>query len=376
MDDRDLEARLRTHLHRRFDLAQPPTQLVASLERAVAVPTRRLSVIDHRGVRLGWSMVAAVAVIGLIAIAGLRFGGFIGPAATNPTPTPTHGAALPRPFIVLPGSRTASADDATQAELALTGRLLSLGFANFTSLADEGVEFELPAGGPSDAVVRAVLAANGDLAFVPLPPELAEGVGVPEVGGSLPPGLPVLFGWEGIEAINPDPDGRGLLVELTPAASRTFAEYTTANVGGMMAVVIDGRVAMLPAINEPITSGEVTLSPASDLDVDVARAILTSSRLPETWRDPVVPEVLPRDSIVAGILQSQPSASVRSAELDANPDGAGWRAVWIVVLDGEFRECSPGPSGEPACLTASSLEVVVDAATGEPISSRSLAEPE
>ena len=42
-DDRDLEARLRTHLHRRFDRAQPPPEVVAAVRQVIATPPRRIA---------------------------------------------------------------------------------------------------------------------------------------------------------------------------------------------------------------------------------------------------------------------------------------------------------------------------------------------
>lgn len=385
MDDRDLEARLRTHLHRRFDGAQPTPELVSSVQQVVATPPRRIGLpqLRARTFKPGWSLIAAVLGVAVVVIGGMRIGGFIGPGS-DPTPSPTAAPPIEREFIVLPPS--AALPSKTASDLAgtvLTDRLRALGLGNISSSAGYALEFVVPVDGPSDITVRAVLAATGEVEFVPLPAEdYGEGGLVAEVGDPLPKDEPALFGWDGIASAEPSTDQQGrptLLITLRPAARVAFATYTQSHIGEYFAIVVDGEVAMLPVINEPIPGGQVVLSgggPGNDpIDrFERARAILIGGRLPESWARPTVPEVIQELEITAATLREQPDASLVSADLDAIPEGSGWRAVWRIELEGEFRECIPGPSGGQSCLTATRMEFVLDAETGDRISSRSLQE--
>ena len=61
MDDNELEARLRTHLHRRFDDANPSPELTAGVQQVLRTePTG----IGRRGVRLRPARALAWSVVG------------------------------------------------------------------------------------------------------------------------------------------------------------------------------------------------------------------------------------------------------------------------------------------------------------------------
>lgn len=382
MDDRDLEARLRTHLHRRFDGAQPPPEVVAAVRQVIATPPRRIALpaLRARTFRPGWSVVAVALGVAVLAVAGLRFGGLLGPGGGDPTPSPTAAPPSARHFIVLPPS--ASEPWKTQSDAAhevLDARLRALGVRNFLSVSGNAIQFSIPAEGPSDATVRDVLAATGEVEFVPLPPEdYGDGGLTAELGSPLPKDEPALFGWDGIASVERRADEQArptLLITLKPAARDAFATHTESHIGESFAIVVDDVVALLPMINEPIPGGEIVISGGvDDGRFQQTLAILAGGMLPEAWARPEVPVVLPEDRVVAATLENNPSSTLASAGLDAIPDGAGWRAVWRIELDGEFRECIPGPSGTPSCLTATRMEFVIDAETGDPISSRSLEE--
>jgi hypothetical protein len=385
MDDRELEARLRTHLHRRYGAAQPPPDLVAGVRQAVATPPRRLELpaLRVRAPRVGWSMVAATALVALVAIAGLRLGGLLDPGAVSPTPHPSARAIVERLFVVLPpdGSVPSKAES-TLADAVLTARLQALGVRNFTGSMGFGLEYVLPRSGPTDDDVRAVLIANGDVQFVALPPDTGGGeTFTPEVGGGLPEGLPALFGWDGIASVVREDAETGprLLITLKPAAAEAFAAHTESHVGEVFAVVIDDRIAMLPTINEPIPGGEVSLTGGSETeDFDRSMAILVGGPLPGSWRDASVPEILERDTVVesllgelgrAGVVRGSPT--VRSADLDVIKDGDRFRAAWRIVLDGDFRGECVLPGHSVSCPRTPSKAFVIDAETGDFVSSES-----
>jgi hypothetical protein len=355
MDDRELEARLRTHLHRRFDNANPSPELTASVQQVIATPPRRFAPPAVRGgsLRLGWSAVGAALVVSVIAFAGLRFTGLLDPGATNPPPT--AAPPIERQFIVLPPVDAAptkiESGLAADVLIARLGAILDVGDdpTGFTSAVGDAITFRLPMTGPSDESIRAVLRAQGEVAFVPLPESYSDGTHTAEVGQNLPTDEPVLFGWDGIASAAMDVDQQGrpaLTITLRPAATEAFGNYTTAHPGGTIAVVIDDDVALLPMINEPILGGEIHLSggglPGSVEQAAFieASAILVGGKLPEAWSSlpPLVPDILQPHELAVGFARELPGVTVESTDLDAVSVGRRWVAVWRTHLAGQFAE--------------------------------------
>ena len=386
MDDRELEARLRTHLHRRFDAAQTPPGLADAVQQGFATSARPVGLADLRirAPRLGWSVILVPLVIAILAFAQLQFGlfnGIGGPRATA-TPAATTLVNLDRQFIVLPPTAALpTKSETSQATEVLTDRLSKLGFQVITSGAGNAIRFMLPTTGPSDDRIRAVLAANGDVEFVPLPAETyGDGNGPrleARVGEPLPTEEQALFGSEGIEsvAIGEDQQAREVLnIVLTPAAAEAFGDYTTEHVGEYLAIVVDGRVASLPSINEPIPGGEVQLSFGSESEEagTDTMAILLGGPLPEAWRTARVPGIVPGQIAISSAMGQFPRATVESADLDAELDGEAWRAVWYVLLTGDVGggalPCpTRGPSGDTCPSPGPHRLVVVDAERGSVI---------
>jgi preprotein translocase subunit SecD len=58
----------------------------------------------------------------------------------------------------------------------------------------------------------------------------------------------------------PVTDALELTIELDPAATRTFAEMTTANVGKKIAFLLEDQVENAPIVTGPITGGRVTIT--------------------------------------------------------------------------------------------------------------------
>jgi hypothetical protein len=357
MDDNDLEARLRTHLHRRVDNANPSPELVSAVQQVIAAPPRRISppAVRWGSLRLGWSAVGALLVVAVLAIAGLRIGGLLDPAA-NPTPSsPTSASPTERQFIVLPPVDAApTKTESSLAAAVLTARLHAIfGVSDdpgaFTSAVGNAITFRLPITGPSDESIRSVLRAQGELAFVPLPESFTDGTHTAVVGQNLPTDEPVLFGWDGVASAAMDVDQQGrpaLTITLRPAAAEAFGDYTAAHQGGAMAVVVDDDVALLPIINEPIPGGQIQLSAggqpgsAEQAAFVEASAILAGGKLPEAWSSlpPWVPEILQPQELAIGLARELPGVTVESADLDAVLDGRRWVAVWRTQLAGRIAD--------------------------------------
>ena len=377
MDDRDLEVRLRTHLHRRFDDAEPPRELRASHEQAFATQPRLLGLFDLRSrapMHVGFSLTAVALVLVVLATAATNLGLRFGPAGNGPTPSPT-AAPSERTFMVLPPTPdVAPKPDSIAATDVLSARLRALGIGTFSSGGGFAIAFTIPGAGPSDADISAVLAAPGVVEFVPIPAGQSEVV----AGQPLPAQLPVLFGSGGVASVRDGSDQNGnaaLDVNLTPAAAELFGAYTTDHVGEQLAIVLDGRVVTAPIIQSAITGGQVQITNASSgagfaLEA-TTRAILIGGELPVAWRAAPVVQLIPEAQARAiAVREAGTVASIVSADPQPLLLGIGrWTAVWNVVLAGEFPVvCGPGPTEPPhlsSCPPPASTELIVlDGATG------------
>jgi hypothetical protein len=376
MDDRELEARLRDRLHARFDAAQPSGELGASVAQVLATQPRLMgwTSLRSRQLQLGWPVVAVVAVAA-IAIVAANVWRPTGPGITHESPKPSATTPSSRTFVVMSRSTDSlSKADTGLASDVLAARLSALGFGNFSSYAGYGIVFSLPADGPSDGPVRAVLRATGDVAFVPLPADdYGSGGLVAEVGKPLPKAEPSLFGWEGIESATRDATEAAPTVKVTlkPLAAQAFADYTAAHVGEQFAILVDGIVAVVPIVNAPIPGGEVTISAGVDNADPFAQtvAILAGGMLPEAWRDPVVPWIVTEAQAIATTLLRYPAATVGPRQIDVIQDAGNWRAAWLITLYGSFPDTCPLASPFPSdCPPATAVDVRVDAVTGDFIS--------
>jgi hypothetical protein len=245
----------------------------------------------------------------------------------------------------------------------LNARLRALLFTGdfsggFFSGGGNAITFELPTTGPSDESVRSVLRAPGVVEFVPLPKSYMEGAYTAEIGQPLPTDETALFSWDGIASATTDLDQQGhtlVTLSLRPAAAQALNVYSASQVGATLAVVLDGDVAMLPTINEPISDGKVALSgggvPGSGEQSRLAEtiAIVAGGKLPDAWIVPIVPELRTPSDLEAemefgfGKVEPAPPGSiditVTSGQLDAILVGPRWTAVWRVQLAGLQDVC-------------------------------------
>jgi hypothetical protein len=351
MDDRELEARLQQHLHQRFDVAPVPSGLVAAVrDGMLATPTAKVGfAFRPRSFQVGWAATLVVVIaVGALLLAGRGLGPATPRATHTPssTPVPTQ-PIVERHFIVLAPNRTwPSAADREAATQVLVARLAGLGMKATESDQTAAIEFTMEGDGLPDDAIRRILAATGEIEFVPLPEaDYGDGKLIAEVGKPLPRDEPALFGWEGIESVEQrtDQQDRPMLnFTLKPAARQAFADYTTNHLQGYLAIVIDGRVALLPVINEPITGGEVAISggglPGSPeaTRFDEAIAVLVGGRLPEAWQGASVPPIMTREAAIEAARASGQggSGAIEGADLDALLDDARWRPVWRVSVAG------------------------------------------
>ena len=71
-------------------------------------------------------------------------------------------------------------------------------------------------------------------------------------------------GW----AVTEDGNGAPAVdLRLKPEAAARFAEHTAANIGGFLAIAVNGVVVSAPMINGPIEGGAVTISGGLDDDI-------------------------------------------------------------------------------------------------------------
>src|SRR5688572_29235604 len=116
------------------------------------------------------------------------------------------------------------------------------------------------------ALLRRLITAPGEVAFVPVPGEHDERIAD---GSPLPPGMAdvePLFTGEGIASARAVIDESGLpAIELVlaPDAAGIFDEHASAHQGERFAIVIDGVVHAAPAINAQEFGGEALISGGS-----------------------------------------------------------------------------------------------------------------
>jgi hypothetical protein len=379
MDDRELEARLRTRLHARFDDTPVPAELASNVRQALATPAPRVRFdVRSRGRLAGWAVVGAIAVVAVVAVVGGNLMGLPGPGDT-PTQAPSATVAAGRDFIVLPPEGAPveglSQPSPSDVQPILLDRLHALQVGNVASEFGNAIWFMVPAAGPADEEIRAVLGATGDVEFVPLPPEDYPDLGSSLIiGEPLPIDEPALFGWEGIASVVVDETRQSpaFTVTLTPAAGAALADYTAAHVGEAMAIVLDGRVASVPTINEPIPGGQITISGGMSTDAGRfarLRAILVGGRLPEAWHGARVPAIVSREFAINAARGQFPRSTFKSASLAAELDGEAWRAVWYVDVTGDvgsqvFPCPTRGPSGDTCPSPGLDRRVAIDAVRG------------
>jgi hypothetical protein len=387
MDELEFEARLSARLHRHFDGVAPSPELRAGVDQVLSTQPQPIGLALLRARRrdVGWAAVVAAGLIVAVALTGGRLGGPFGPGAPSASPLHTQEPASTwRDFIVLPpaGHEPSKAGDDLASNV-LNGRLRALflitdGGLSFSSGGGYAVTFQVQQEGPPGDVVRSVLRAGGDVAFMALPGAGTDGAGPAAIGQNPPDGARTLFGWDGIAGASIETDQQGspvLSITLRPAAGQTFADFTAAHVGETFAIVIDDDVEFLPVINEPIIDGKLQISAGGAFAESAA--IIVGGKLPDAWILPTVPDVLPPGEIEREMefefSKVEPSpvivdVVITSASLTSVLQGRSVVPAWYITIDGLAAACGTAiPSDERGTCrwTDPSIEHVYNAETGE-----------
>ncbi|HEY2915779.1 MAG TPA: hypothetical protein VGI98_01060 [Candidatus Limnocylindrales bacterium] len=362
MDDPELEARLRSHLHARLDDAMPSAELEAAVRgglRAEPVQGGGLRWVAARAPRLRIGLAGAAVVLMALVIGGVVTRPPAG-TATSPSPSaPSEGQS----FIVLPPTAAIPDKTATEAAMViLEDRLRTLGVGTFSGAAGNAIQFEVPAGGPSNDVVRQVLGAAGRVELVPLPAaDYGPGGATAVPGQPLPKPEPPLFGGPVrvvVErATDPASGALSTSLNLTATDAPRFAAYTAANVGQQLAILVDGDVALVPIIQSAITDGHLTVTSPTGTPTP-AWAVLLSGPLPDAWRGATVPVLISRDDAAAlAFMEPGVQGAPETPNLDARLIAGSWRPIWTVEAHGSFPDlhCTRGP----ACPSPSTIEIVL-----------------
>jgi len=211
-------------------------------------------------------------------------------------------------FTIDPGDQVPTA-----AELQTTAEVLFTRLAVYlpsttrddVSVATDGsgavsVALELPS--PEDMIAaRANVDLIARLQYVLKARGYIEFVGLDSLDLQPPPTIEpgaALFAGDSVESVTPGLNEAGqqaLDIRLKAPAARALAEWSSAHVGSVLAIAIDGRVYFAPVIQAPLTDGELTLVLAGTESVDPLRleALLRSGPLPYRLQLSLPPEPSP-----------------------------------------------------------------------------------
>lgn len=165
----------------------------------------------------------------------------------SPTPTPEGFRLDP--------VRPARADQLANARDQVQGRLDLVRPGVRVSVVDGGLFLEMPLNEATPSFVKR-LTSRGEVWLVPVPP----GAAIPVAGERLD--LRPLIRNDGFAdaRLAEADDGRpALQFELDPEAAALLGVHSSAHVGEVIAIVVDGIVVSAPIIREPIFGGELLI---------------------------------------------------------------------------------------------------------------------
>jgi preprotein translocase subunit SecD len=205
-------------------------------------------------------------------------------AEPSPTVAPTPRTAT-MVFEVRIGDRAT----VRQAEAILEARLSTFGATVVASTADGPLRLTLAVPlSVERSTVEAALRPRGLVEWVPWPADIDP----PAPGERVPQGTDPLFdSAAGIVSASAGSTNDGtptVDMMLSADAADALSDYSSAHVGEVLVMALDGVVLTAPTIAGPINGGElrVTLPQDSDLDAGALAAILESGPLPPGWGGP------------------------------------------------------------------------------------------
>lgn len=143
----------------------------------------------------------------------------------------------------------------------------------------------------ADPVVEAALLGSGQVRLVHVP---AADLGTVIVGRRAPNGLQTLVVEQDLDAATSRVDVNGrerLELAFTDAAQTAFAAWTAANVGQVVALVVDGMVVATMPIDGPSADGlAITVPAESPIPVAAIVALARFGPLPAEWQQPETPQ--------------------------------------------------------------------------------------
>ena len=203
------------------------------------------------------------------------------------------------------------------------------------------LQFRLVQAGPAETREALVAAAGGQL---PAGTEIVESIPETVNGVEIPPMfylldiVPIVEGGELKDArLSQDEFGLpaiGFTLEATSA--QKFGEFTSTNIGRLLAIVLDDRVQQAPSIEaridgDGIISGQFTLAEAEDKSLMLRSGALPASI--EYLEDRSVGPSLGRESIRQGVLAAIIGMSLVVAFMLVYYKGAGINAVLALALN-------------------------------------------
>jgi len=209
-------------------------------------------------------------------------------------------------------NETITEDAMTRVSTILTNRVNGLGVSEATVQRQGADSFlvQLPGVEDSDQALKA-LQSTGRLDFVPAASVntteiLTYGVQLPE--GSYDASATIVTGANVTRAATDvDPTGRpAVTLGFDTVGEKAWAEFTSANVGNQVVIVLDGTVQSAPVVNEPILSGNTQIS--GSFTAEEAKrlaAVLQAGALPVNLtfsESRVVGPTLGQDSLQQGLL--------------------------------------------------------------------------
>ena len=245
-----------------------------------------------------------------------------------------------------PGQQLKSSD-MDRAELIVRNRIDKLG-ASETSIQRQGndsILVQIPGIKNAEEALK-VLGSTGQLEFVDVA-SITDTATVAALTGATADGTRLIAGTykpfmtgEVVKSasVSQNPTTGKIEVSITMDAEGTkkWADYTTANVGKQVAIVLDGIVKTAPSVNEPITGGETAISGSFTAEeAKNLKTVLETGALPVTLEPVetrVVGPTLGQDSLRQGVLAALIGLFIVAIYLIAFYRGLGGLSVIALIV--------------------------------------------